>query len=77
MSNSECILEELKLRCDGKHKHQPLMSGRAKHAARYPVGLCEAICRGLSREKHQRQLKVKRLCTLRACDKIGKVQDCE
>ena len=51
MTNSHGIASELSRRCDGKHKHQQLIGGRAAAAARYPPQLCEAICRGLLIEK--------------------------
>ena len=39
MSNAEMICKELQRRCDGRHEHQELVSGRAKDAARYPKEL--------------------------------------
>ena len=50
MTNSHAIAAELKRVCKGEHEHQQLLSGRAAEAARYPKGLCEAICRGLREE---------------------------
>eukprot|EP00973_Karenia_brevis_P051875 7204816-Karenia_brevis.AAC.1 len=50
MTNAMEVAKELRRRCDGSHKHQALLSGRAAGAARYPEALCRAICRGLSRE---------------------------
>ena len=47
MSNSEHILGRLECRCDGSHVHQPLIQGRAKAAAIYPVEMCELIIEGL------------------------------
>ena len=47
-SNSWFILEELQIRCDGGHVHQPLVGGRAAKAAEYPDDLCEAFGRGLA-----------------------------
>ena len=51
MTNSYHIAAALERRCDGQHKHQPLVDGRASDAARYPPELCRAICRGLLRER--------------------------
>ena len=45
MTNSQCLVDELKKRCDRTHQHQPLIGGRAKRAAMYPEGLCQAIRR--------------------------------
>ena len=47
MTNSYHIAKELDRTCDGAHKHQALVGGRAKAAERYPPALCRAICRGL------------------------------
>ena len=47
LSSSEAILEQLSLRCQGTHKHQPLLGNRrAGAAAIYPPGLCRAILAG-------------------------------
>ena len=51
MTNSQVLGRELSRKCDKSHGHQPLLDGRAKDAARYPPGLCRAICRGISKEK--------------------------
>ena len=55
MTNSRAIGQELRRKCDGSHSHQQLLDGRAKDAARYPPALCRAICRGIAKEKMQRQ----------------------
>ncbi len=51
MTNSLMLARELGLRCDRNHEHVHLMSGRAGPAAKYPQQLCEAICRGLAKQK--------------------------
>ncbi len=51
MTNSVMIARELNLRCQNDHEHVQLMSGRAGPAARYPKGLCEAICMGVGEAK--------------------------
>ena len=56
MTNSRSVGNELRKKCDGSHLHQPLIDGRAKDAARYPPALCRAICRGIMKEKMQRQM---------------------
>ena len=55
MTNSRSIGQELSKKCDGGHPNQPLGDGRARDAARYPSALCKAICRGVAKEKMQRQ----------------------
>ena len=59
LTNSTAIAGELKVRCDKSHDHQTLIGGRAAAAARYPKGLCRAICRGIVREKKERIREVK------------------
>lgn len=49
-TNNASVAEEIARKCDGSHKHVSLEGGRAKAAARYPEGLCEAICRGYMKE---------------------------
>ena len=51
LTNSWCMADELSKRCSGLHQHQHLMGGRAAAAAEYSVELCEAMCRGLRRQK--------------------------
>ena len=33
-----------------------LLDGRAKEGARYPPAICRAVCRGIAKEKMQRQM---------------------
>ena len=56
MTNSRSMGNELRRKCDGSHPHQMLVDGRAREAARYPPALCRAICRGIAKEKMQRQM---------------------
>ena len=65
MTNSRSIGHELKRKCDGTHPHQPLVDGRAKDAARYPPALCRAICRGIAKEKMQRQYGIRAVMEVR------------
>ena len=51
-SNSWMVMRELGRVCEDKsHVHVPLMGGRAAAAAIYPGKLCEAICRGIAKQK--------------------------
>ena len=61
MSNSQEILKELGRQCNGQHEHQHLKGKRAELAARYPPGLCRAICTGLIREMKVNTLGLKKL----------------
>ena len=72
MTNSLHIAKELSTRCDGSHKHQHLIGGRAAEAAIYPDPLCRAICQGLisqNREDNQPQ-QIRHIMTVNAGDKI-------
>ena len=77
MTNSEDIAEELKRKCDRSHAHQALMDGRAKGAAIYPRGLCEAVCRGVKKEKQRRVQQLRCLMTVTADTKIDPDEDHE
>ena len=52
MTSSRCLVEELNQQCDGGHDHVPLMAGRAAAAQVYPEMLCDAICRGVVKQKN-------------------------
>ena len=65
MTNSQALGRELARRCDNTHEHQPLLDGWAKDAARYPPGLCRAICRGISKEKMQRACGIAAVLSIR------------
>ena len=70
MTNSQAIAEELSRKCPGKHQHQQLLGGRAAEAARYPKGLCEAICRGVREEKRWRDMGARWLIMVNATTKV-------
>ena len=59
MTNSRAIGRELQRRCDKTHPHQTLVDGRASEAARYPDGLCRAICRGIVQEQRERTMHIR------------------
>ena len=63
MTNSQVLGRELSRRYDEIHEHQPLLDGRAKDAARYPPGLCRAICKGISKEKMLRACGITPPCS--------------
>ena len=65
MTNSGPLARELNKRCDRTHEHQPLVGGRAASAARYPDGLCRAICKGLMNDQKERMHKVHMICEVR------------
>ena len=65
MTNSQVLGRELNRRCDKSHEHQPLLDGRAKDAARYPPGLCRAICRGISKENMLRACGLSAMLSIR------------
>ena len=47
MRNSDIMLQQLSLRCDGSHKNGPLLERRAHAAEPYPIDLVKAIVRGM------------------------------
>ena len=47
LTTSSHMAARLSKRCSGGHKHQPLLSGRAKDAAFYPLPLITEILRGI------------------------------
>ena len=55
MSSSRYVIEELDKKCSGDHAHVPLVGGRAAGAQVYPQALCEAICRGVAKQKRMDQ----------------------
>ena len=57
MSNYPVMLDQLKLRCDKTHSHQPLTGGRCADAARYPAKLVHAILKGMTLQKRQDSLR--------------------
>ncbi len=51
MSSSPAVLEALSRKCQGGHAHASLLGGtRARDAAVYPQGLCQAIARGAAEQ---------------------------
>ena len=75
VTNSESISNNLKKKCDGSHKRQELLGGRAAEAAKYPVPLCEAICQGLKEDINSRRKQLRRLMTVTAETKVGKIKE--
>ena len=73
MTNSFWVGLELRTKCDGWHRHQHLMGGRAKAAALYPTGLCQAICAGLRNQLDEGNKEVQQfkcLMSVKATDKV-------
>ena len=53
MTNSQVMRDQLGRRCSRDHVHQPLVGGRCKNAAFYPVKLVKAILRGIALQAEQ------------------------
>ena len=51
LTSSRQLADLLKTRCDRTHKHQPLVSGRCKDAAFYPLKLVQTILQGIRATK--------------------------
>ena len=70
MTNSDAIATRLSKQCHRRHKHQVLFNGRAKDAAIYPKGLCEAISLGLQEDIRTRRMQLRTLLTVGPEDKV-------
>ena len=68
MTNSHYIARQLEKSCAGTHEHQALTGGRAD--ARYPQGLCQAICKGLVDELRITFGGMKRILGVTKYDKV-------
>ena len=53
LSSAPAVLERLGHRCQGGHRHQALIGGRAAAAAVYPPQLCRAILRGAEAQRRR------------------------
>jgi hypothetical protein len=73
MTNSGEIAQELSKRCNQRHTHQTLTGERARVAAEYPSGLCNAICRGLMNEIKMMAMQIRPLMILKHTDHVGKI----
>ena len=73
MSNIPELLPELTLKCDEQHRHQQLLGSRAGPAARYPEGLCRAICMGLMKGLRNKECHVKKKLELTEHTTIGEI----
>ena len=52
LTNSFCVADELSKTCNGDHEHTVLLGKKlTSGAAIYPAGLCDAMCRGIMRQK--------------------------
>ena len=51
MTTSRQMATLLEKRCDGSHEHQPLVGGRCKDAAYYPIPLIQTILEGIRATK--------------------------
>ena len=77
MSNAGELLNELGGLCKDAHEHGQLLEGRARDAARYPPGLCRAICKGYIKQRQMADHHVKKLLKVTAKDTIGELPEHE
>ena len=75
MSNSPEILSELTRKCDERHRHQQLLGSRAGLAARYPVGLCRAICMGVMKVLRNKECHVKKILERDVEEQLASIGD--
>ena len=71
MSNSPEMLSELTRKCD--EQHQQLLGSPAGPAARYPEGLCRAICMGLMKGLRNKECHVKKILELTEHTTVGEI----
>ena len=62
ITNSWYIARELQRRCNGNHRHEALMGGKAALAQVYPERLCKAIVRGLKKHLRSKDGGERRMC---------------
>ena len=73
------MLKRLSAKCDGPHKHQQLVGGRAASAAFYPTKLIEQMLRGIrdTADAENRPADVEGDALLvQSVARAGKLQDC-
>ena len=58
-----------------QHRHQQQLGSRAEPAARYPEGLCRAICMGLMKELRNKECHVKKILELIEHTTVGEIQE--
>ena len=73
--NSPEILSELTRKCDERHRHQQLLGSRAGPAARYPEGLCRAICIVLTKGLRNKECHVKKMLELTEDTTTGEIPE--
>ena len=56
LTNSEIMSRQLSQRCTKDHVHQPLVGGRCKDAAMYPVPLVQAVLGGIALQSREKRL---------------------
>ena len=71
MTNIPEVKDELGVKCDGRHEHQQLISGRAQKAEVYPQELCKAICRSVVNLKARLENDFERVLE-DVCSKCGR-----
>ena len=77
-SSSPHMLKRLSVKCDGTHRHQHLIDGRAAKAAFYPVQLIEQILRGIrdTSDAEQREAEdIEGAQLVQALSRAGTLQD--
>ena len=75
LTNSEIMSHQLNRRCSKDHVHQPLVGGRCRDAAMYPVPLVKAMLRGIElQHKEGIMLRSSRICAMPMSYNSGKVE---
>ena len=58
MTKTRALSLEMSRKCNGRHAHQQRIHGRAKDAAKCQPDLYKAICRGIMKERMERNPKI-------------------
>ena len=75
IGNATEVMNLLGQKCNGQHRHQELVNGRAQKAGVYPSGLCRAICRGTALQMREDKAGRRCLLSVTAKDKIYEIPE--
>ena len=74
LTNARAVADLLReAQCQGAHKHQPLLDGRAGPCQEYPDKFCRAVCEGVKRELDGVEWKNRLKKTLDVSGPFGKL----
>ena len=77
LTNSWEIAQEISKLCPGTHVHTPLVGGKAKATEQYTPEFCQAVCKGLLKEKRHRVMHLCQVAEIKAMNKGERGRDIE